>query len=376
MTANGNVSRIVPGDPVRKAAQFHWRLPYSGETSVDTWARKFSTEDGMPDLAAQISFCKRAEEAGIDSLLTDFGYGKPDPMLLAAILGRATEKIKFILAYRSGLFSPTMFVQQLNTLSALIDGRLSLNIVAGYSPGEQRAYGDFLSHDERYERTEEFLAICRAFWKREDEVNFKGKHYAIEKGVLKTRFVSSGRTFPEMFIGGGSQQAQDLAIKQGTCWMRLPDAPEKMRDSVDEVLQSGVEVGLRFAVIARPTREEALRAAYEMTEGMESAREFVKTSVGKMDSVSFQAAFQQAEAGTEWLTHCLWTGATRAYGPAAAALVGSAEEIAAEIMDYERLGVSQFIISGWPKLDQMIYFGEAVLPLIRKMEREAGVPVQ
>ena len=371
MTADADPARVVQGN---KGAKFHWRLPYSGETSVDTWAHKFNTEDGMPDLAAQVSFCKRAEDAGIDSLLTDFGYGKPDPMLLAAILGRATGKIKFILAYRSGLFSPTMFVQQLNTLSALIDGRLSLNVVAGYSPGEQRAYGDFLSHDERYERTEEFLAICRAFWRRDEAVNFSGKHYSIEKGALKTRYVSSDRAFPEMFIGGGSVQAQNLAVSQGTCWMRLPDAPEKIQESVAEVLQSGVEVGLRFAVIARPTREEALRAAYAMTDGMDTAREFVRTSVGKMDSVSFKAAFQQAETGTEWLTPCLWTGATRAYGPAAAALVGSPEELASAIIEYERLGVSQFIISGWPKLDQMVFFGEAVLPIIRRMERETTLP--
>ena len=371
MTADTDPARVVDE---HKGAKFHWRLPYSREDSVDTWARKFSTEDGMPDLAAQISFCKQAEEVGIDSLLTDFGYGKPDPMLLAAIIGRATDRIKFILAYRSGLFSPTMFVQQLNTLSALIDGRLSLNIVAGYSPGEQRAYGDFLSHDERYERTEEFLAICRSLWRRDGEVTFSGKHYSIEKGTLKTRYVSGDRAFPEMFIGGGSAQARNLAISEGTCWMTLPDAPEKMQQSVAEVLQSGVEVGLRFAVIARPTREEALRAAYAMTEGMEMAREFVRTSVGKMDSVSFKAAFQQAEAGNEWLTPCLWTGATRAYGPAAAALVGSPREIAEAIIEYERLGVSQFIISGWPKRDQMIYFGEAVLPIIREMEREATLP--
>ena len=156
--------------------------------------------------------------------------------------------------------------------------------------------------------------------------------------------------------------------------MRLPDAPEKMQQSVAEVLRSGVEVGLRFAVIARPTREEALRAAYAMTEGMETAREFMRASVGNMDSVSFKATYQRAEAGTEWLTPCLWTGATRAYGPAAAALVGSPEEIAAAIIEYEQMGVSQFIISGWPKLEQMIYFGESVLPIIREMEREATLP--
>ena len=118
----------------------------------------------MPDLEAQAEFCRQAEASGIDSLLTAFGYYMPDPMLLATALGLVTERIKFIVAYRPGLLSPTLFVQQVNTLSALTNGRVSLNIVAGHSQKEQGYYGDWLEHDARYQRAEEFLAICHAFW--------------------------------------------------------------------------------------------------------------------------------------------------------------------------------------------------------------------
>jgi len=132
---------------------------------------------GLPDLGPQIAFCRRAEECGIDSLLVDFGWSKADPILLSTAIGMATERIRLIIAYRSGLMCPTSFVQQLNTLSHLIQGRFSLNIVAGHSPEEQRYYGDFLSHDQRYDRTEEFLAVCNAFWRNEGEVNFSGNYY-------------------------------------------------------------------------------------------------------------------------------------------------------------------------------------------------------
>jgi hypothetical protein len=37
-------------------------------------------------------------------------------------------------------------------------------------------------------------------------------------------------------------------------------------------------------------------------------------------------------------------------------------------LEYGRLGISQFILSGWPKLEEMIYFGQAVLPIIRAQE--------
>jgi alkanesulfonate monooxygenase len=349
--------------------RFHWRLPYAGETSG--FARTdqgTAPEIGLPDPAAQTYFCHRAEECGIDSLLLDFGFAKPDPMLLAATLGQATEKIKFIVAYRSGLFAPTMFVQQLNTLSALIGGRVSLNIVAGYSPEEQRGYGDFLSHDERYARTEEFLAICRALWKREAEVDFSGVYYRIAKGTLKTPFVSSDRSFPEIFVGGGSAQAQRLALSQGTCWMQLADAPETLSQDVSAVRKQGIEAGLRLAVIARPTRDEALRAAYSLTGlsnrdgNLKGESEFIR----RTDSVSFKAAYRLGD--TEWITPCLWTGAIRSHGSTAIALVGAADEVANALLEYGRVGISQFILSGWPKLEEMIYFGQAVLPIIRAQE--------
>lgn len=354
-----------------KPLRFHWRLPYAGETGGMAMADQAAASAiGLPDPNGQIEFCRHAEESGIDSLLVDFGFAKPDPMLLAAILGQGARKIKFILAYRSGLFSPAVFVQQLNTLSALINGRLLLNIVAGYSPEEQRGYGDFLSHDERYERTEEFLAACRAFWNGEAEVNFNGKHYRIEKGKLKTPFVSPDRSSPEIIIGGGSAQAQRLALREGTCWMQLADAPEKVRAGISTVLESGVEAGLRLCIIARPTHDEAVEATRSLIGGEHHARKLDGQTafIQKTDSVSFKAAYQRGD--TEWLTPNLWTGAVRFQGPTAISLVGSPAEIADAIMGYKEIGISQFIISGWPKLNEMIYFGQEVLPLIRQRETE------
>ena len=328
-------------------------------------------ETGMPELEAQIKFCRRAEESGIDGLLTDFGFSKPDPILLAAAIGMATQKINFIVAYRSGLLCPTIFVQQLNTLSTLINGRFSLNIVAGHSPEEQRYYGDYLAHDERYARTEEFLSICHSLWKRGGEVSFSGKYYQVENARLTTPFLSSERSSPEIFIGGSSPPAQRLAINHGTCWMQIADAPEKLRPQIPQALAAGIEVGLRMSIIARPTREEAVRAAHSLIEDLnakgrdeEKEKEFVRNS----DSESVKAGY---ELETEWLTSCLWTGAIRYIGAPAIALVGSPEEIATAIMEYREIGITQFIFSGWPKLDEMIFFGKEILPLIREREQAA-----
>jgi alkanesulfonate monooxygenase len=353
------------------ALRFHWRLPLGGETSgVTRVTMSERVETGLPDLAAQVSFCERAEEAGIDSLLIDFGASKPDPILLAAALGMATSRIKFIVAYRSGLIGPTSFVQQLNTLSALIQGRFSLNIVAGYSTAEQMFYGDFLGHDERYERTEEFLSICRALWSGRADANFAGKYYKIGNGRLNTPFISADRPFPEIMVSGSSPPARRLALRQGTCWMRLADRPETLGPLTMGVAEQGLDVGLRMSVICRETREEAIRAARELIQTAESAisiaRGTEKGFVASVDSSSIKATFELAES--EWLTSYLWTGAVRSHGAPSIALVGTAAEIATAIMEYRAVGVSQFIFSGWPKLDEMIIFGRQVIPLVREME--------
>ena len=351
--------------------RFHWRLPHGGEiNSTPLSVQAHSDVIGLPDLERQIHFCRKAEQYGIDSLLTDFGFTKPDPLLLATALGMATERIKFIVAYRSGLLSPATFVQQINTLSALINGRLSINVVAGYSPVEQHAYGDFLSHDERYKRTDEFLSICMSFWKRNGPVTFDGNYYKLENGQVSTPFISTERTEPEIFIAGSSAAARQMAQHRATCWLRFADTTERLRSESLAMSEAGIETGLRLSVITRATRAEALRAAAKVV-ATHKANGEEKHFVRNTDSSSIQATYDLAK--DEWLNEYLWTGAVRYIGPTALALVGTPEEVASAVMEYRQVGVTQFLLSGWPKLDEMFRFGRDVLPLISSKENGAQV---
>lgn len=358
-----------------KPLRFHWSMSSVGEKLRGAKAR--SSQSGNPNLEAHVEFCRRAEECGIESLLTAFGFHRPDPIVLAAGLGMLTTKIKFMVAVRSGLFSPTSFVQQVNTVSALTKGRICLNIVAGHTPQEQAYYGDFLSHDERYERTDEFLTVCRAFWEGKRDVDFCGKHYRVEKGKLNTRFQSDERASPEIFLGGNSAQAETLAIKHADCLWRLPDAPVVLGPRIKLVLESGTEVGLLASILARPTREQAVRDAYEMIGALGAQpRKTHKEFEQKSDSVAFKSTFALAESNeSEWLSPTLWTGAVPFLGAVAIALVGSAEEVAEAIVEYKGVGITQFLFMGWPDLEEMTFFRESVLPLVREKERaSAGSP--
>jgi alkanesulfonate monooxygenase len=350
-------------------AKFHWRLMQGGETSGGSRGHVNSlAATGLPDIEAQARFCRIAEDCGIDSLLTDFGWSKPDPMFLAAAIGQLADKIKFIIAYRPGLICPTSFVHQLNTLSALIGGRFSVNVVQGDLPEEQRYFGDWLPHDERYARAGEFLAICRALWRRDGPVSFDGRYYRVEGAKLNTPFMAPDRDFPELFIAGNSAQAETLAIEQGTIWMQIADEPAVIAERGRRVLAAGKEIGLRLSVIGAPTRGAALErcAALVAPKGFDDGakeREFV----AKSDSVNVRATYELG-GRTEWLRPWLWTGAVRTHGAPCIAAVGSPEEIADGFMEYIEAGVTQFILAGWPKLEEMIFFGAEVLPLIRKKE--------
>lgn len=355
--------------------RFHWSLSQAGDKVRGTRAR--DDMSGLIGFQEQVDFCRAAEQNGIESVLMAFGFYRPDPMTLSVALGMKTEKLKFMVAVRPGIMSPTAFVQQVNTVSALTKGRICINVVTGNSPQELNYYGAFLEHDERYDRADEFLNVCHAFWRRDSEVTFDGKYYRIKDGKLNTPFVSEERKSPEIFLGGNSELAERLAVKHADCLWRFADTPENLRPRMPAIVDRGTEVGLLVSILARPTREKALRDAYSMIEKLSTkperiGREFAK----KTDSVAYRATLELAEKSkSDWLTPVLWTGAIPYLGSAAIALVGTPEEIAAAIFEYREVGISQFLFLSWPAfsrpdLDEVTYFGQEVLPLIRRREQE------
>jgi alkanesulfonate monooxygenase len=348
------------------ALRFHWSMSSAGEKYRGTVARAaFATQE----LDTLVEFCRHAEECEIESVLTAFGFHRPDPIVLAGAIGIHTTKIKFMVAVRSGIFSPTAFVQQVNSVAMVTNGRICLNIVAGHTPEEQRYYGDFLAHDERYDRTDEFLGVCRAFWKNDGEVDFDGKYYRIEKGKLNVPFSAPDRVAPEIFLGGGSQRAEQLALKHADCLWRLPDRPSAVRQRAPQLVEQGIEVGLLVSLLIRPTRAEAVAATERMLEEMgarprRTHEEFAKRS----DSVAFTSTYALAANTDAWLTDYLWSGAVPYLGAPAMAIVGSPEDVTDALFEFRDAGITQFLFMGWPDLAEMTTFHDEVLPRVRARE--------
>lgn len=362
--------------------RFHWMLPKGGEVSLNGSQtpreaanyRLASTRAGspapVPDISGWTHFGKHAEEAGIDSLLVSFSRYEPDPILVISALGQTTTKLRFIAAYRSGLMKPTTFVQQINTVSAFMPGRVSINIVAGSSTAEQRGYGDFLAHDERYARAEEFLAVCHSFWRADGDVDFEGKYYQVEQGKLHTPFFAAERNGPEIYISGHSEQAEQLARSKATCLLRVAGTPEHLQAPVARTCEFGIEVCLRMCIICRPTRDEAIEVAKSLLPDSDLGQ-YERSVAVKNDSQMYREASQiGTDDESRWLSPLLWKGFVPYYGPVWTTIVGSYEDIADALMDYKRIGVTQFIMSGWPELDEVINFGREVVPRVRRAEAQ------
>jgi alkanesulfonate monooxygenase len=347
--------------------RFHWSMSSAGDKLRRAKAR--TALSGLPNLDALVRFCRHAEECEFESLLTAFSFARPDPLTLAAALGMLTTRIKFMVAVRSGTITPTLFVQQVNTVAAVTGGRVCVNVVAGHTPDELHYYGDFLGHDERYARTDEFLEICNAFWRNDGEVDFTGAHYRVERGKLNVPFKAPERDRPEIFIGGNSALAEGLAIRHCDCLWRMPEPVEAMRASAARVLDAGKEVGILTSIIARETNEDAVRAAHALVAEIGSdARTNHEQIERKLDSVAFRSMYAMARDDSEWPAPYLWTGAVPYLGAPSIALVGSFDDIAETLMAYKGAGVSQFLFLGWPDLEEMTLFHAEVLPRVRALE--------
>ena len=197
-------------------------------------------------------------------------------------------------------------------------------------------------------------------------MDFEGKYYRLERGKLLTPFLAPDRTAPEIYVSGQSEAGQRLAFSQASCWLRLIDTPEKLTPPVAHFREHGVEVCLRLCVICRKSREEATEAAMSMLPDENISKE-ERGILSRSDSQTLKQALAAAD-NVGWLNRNLWAGLVPYYGSSAITLLGSPDELAEIFLEYKRIGVTQFIIAGWPKLDEMLIFGRDVLPLIRSAE--------
>jgi alkanesulfonate monooxygenase len=354
--------------------RFHWFLPTSGDgRDIVGGGHGVATGAAGAVRPASLAYlgqiARSAEQLGFEAALTPTGAWCEDAWLTTAMLTEVTERLKFLVAFRPGLISPTLSAQMAATFQRYSKGRLLLNVVTGGEASEQRAFGDFLDKAARYERCGEFLDIVTRLWHGET-VTAEGAHLRVEDAKL-SRLPDP---VPDLYFGGSSSHAGPVAARYTDVyltWGEPPDAVDaKLRWMDGLAAEAGrtLRYGIRLHVVSRDTAAEAWRQAERLIENIdpETIRK-VQEGLARSESEGLRRMRELHGGSTDNLEIApnLWAGVGLVRGGAGTALVGSHTEVADRIEEYAKLGISEFILSGYPHLEEAYWFGEGVLPILR-----------
>ncbi|RUT48011.1 alkanesulfonate monooxygenase, FMNH(2)-dependent [Paenibacillus anaericanus] len=318
------------------------------------------------------------DDLGFDGVLIPTGRGCEDAWVIASSLIPLTKRLKFLVAIRPDLMSPTLAARMAATFDRSSEGRLLINIVTGGDTEELEADGVFLNHDERYERADEFLTIWRQAIKQE-ETTYSGKHIQVNKA--KVLYPTVQTPYPPLYFGGSSDAAIRTAAKHIDVYLTWGEPPDQVKAKIDAVrllaAQEGrtVRFGIRLHVIVRETREAAWKAADELISHLDDdtiAR--AQKVFAKMDSVG-QKRMSDLHNGDRTkleISPDLWAGVGLVRGGAGTALVGDPETVAARMQEYADLGIETFVFSGYPHLEEAYRVAELLFPHLPLTGRDSN----
>jgi alkanesulfonate monooxygenase len=361
------------------AVVLHWFLPTNGDSRTDMSlgnavgaAGSRVTETGVeraPDIGYIGQIARAAEQLGFEAALTPTSSWCEEAWVMTAALTQLTERFKFLVAFRPGLQSPLLAAQMAATYQRISRGRLLLNLVVGGDDVEQRRFGDELDKRGRYRRAGEFLHVLRRLWTG-DAVDFRGDYLFLEDAKLP-----APPDWPEIYLGGSSDDAVDLAAGQADVYLTWGEPPQQVAEKLARVsrradeLGRQVRFGIRLHVIGRETSEQAWDEAQRLLDSLDPQAISRAQAIQTASQSEGQRRMQALHGGrTDRLevSPNLWAGVGLVRGGAGTALVGSHEEVAERIAEYHELGIDEFILSGYPHLEEAYQVGEGVIPVLRR----------
>jgi len=357
----------------------HWFLPTNGDSRTDlslgnavgaTGSRVTATGvDRAPDIGYIGQIARSAEQLGFRGALTPTSSWCEDAWVITAALTQVTDRFHFLVAFRPGLQSPLLAAQMAATYQRISGGRLLLNLVTGGDDVEQRRFGDRLDKRARYARAGEFLHIIRELWTGES-VDFTGEHLSVEGAQL-----AAPAPWPDVYLGGSSAAAIDVAARYADVYLTWGEPPGAVAAKVEAVREAAeregrqLRYGIRLHVIARDTAEEAWAEADRLLAGLAPeaiARAQATQQASQSEGQRRMTELHGGRTDALEVAPNLWAGVGLVRGGAGTALVGSHEEVADRMEEYHELGIDEFILSGYPHLEEAYRVGEGVLPVLRR----------
>lgn len=317
-----------------------------------------------------------AEQAGFDYALTQIrftaGYGaeyQHESVAFSHALLAATERLKVIAAILPGPWNPALAAKQLATIDQLTNGRVAINLVSGWFKGEFHGIGEpWLDHDERYRRSEEFIRALKGIW-TQDNFSFAGDFYRFRNYTLKPKPLQ--QLHPEIFQGGSSRAARDMAARVSDWYFTNGNTPEGIRTQVEDLLAKAaanghsIKVGVNAFVIARDTEAEA-RAVLD-----EIIAKANPEAVQAFGHEARNAGAASPEGEGNWAKSS-FADLVQYNDGFKTDLIGTPEQIAERIVALKAVGVD-LVLAGFLHFQEEVeYFGQRVLPLVRELEARAA----
>ncbi len=324
---------------------------------------------------------KAQEQAGFDRVLVASGSSSPDPFQITAYAAHETRSLKLLLAHRPGFVFPTVAARQLASLDNFSDGRLAVHIISGGSDAEQQRDGDYLSHDERYERTDEYLDVVTRTWASAKPFDHEGRHYRLKDNFSGVKPLQSQAGQPRLpvFFGGSSEAAIRVAGKHADVYALWGESLEQVRETVARVRAAAALHGraqhIRFNLSLRPIIAATEAAAWAKAQSvLEKARALLARSPralvrhGKAPENTGSQRLLAAASRGKVLDARLWTELSALTGAAgnSTSLVGTPEQVAESLLAYHDLGISSFLIRGFEPLQDALDYGRELIPLVRE----------
>ncbi len=317
-----------------------------------------------------------AEQAGFDYALTQIrftaGYGaeyQHESVAFSHALLAATERLKVIAAILPGPWNPALAAKQLATIDQLTNGRVAINLVSGWFKGEFHGIGEpWLDHDERYRRSEEFIRALKGIW-TQDNFSFAGDFYRFRNYTLKPKPLQ--QPHPEIFQGGSSRAARDMAARVSDWYFTNGNTPEGIRAQVEDLRAKAaangntIKVGVNAFVIARDTEAEARAVLDEIiAKANPEAVQAFGHEARNAGAASPEGEGNWAKSSFEDLVQYNDGFKTN--------LIGTPEQIAERIVALKAVGVD-LVLAGFLHFQEEVeYFGKRVLPLVRDLEARAA----
>jgi alkanesulfonate monooxygenase len=349
-----------------KPLDLFWFIPVSGD------GRYLGASEGHrpADFEYLKQIAQSADRLGYSGVLIPTGKNCDDPWITAAALATHTKRLKFLLALRPSVVSPTYAARQAAALDRISDGRFLVNIVAGGNPVELAADGVHLSHDARYEHAAEFLTVFNALLEGR-KVTLEGAHVKVKDAELG--FLPVQKPRPPVWFGGSSDAGVEVAAEHVDVYLTWGEPLNQVKAKIEHVRARAaararaVRFGLRIHLIVRETEKEAWAAADRLIERLPD--EAIAAAQAKFahesDSVGqkrMSALHGGGDRSRLIIAPNLWAGVGLVRGDAGTALVGDAKTVAQRMREYQALGVETVIASDYPHLEEAHYVAELLFP--------------